>query len=601
MRDLQFEFITEDGSQKMTLAEYHTKDALMEKIGLITTSPANRRSVFMGTTILSYPESILASDYKKRSAFEECERIVSENQLKYFVPQNEVVLSLLNDTEHNLKGFIAPNGVGKSVTGCIDVLLDIVPCDPRWPIFTSHGVNFRPYKGPRTLGGVGIVSYEWNNHVTTIWPQIVRRWTPKFALGEWADGGKGVINWRNNPNIEIAGTPVWFFACSQAQTVFEASAMDIYWWDEQGEEDKFNGANMRLRRRNGRHVMTLTPHKVNGRPDTGAGSWIHKLVRRETTAGLNPKFYHCELAGIPDWVYSERAKKEAFREWIEEPTKNNDTKKLREGRSRIYGEFHESSGLVFDDWNPLKHVIEPFNIPKSWPRYRSIDHGRVNPTACLWAAVSPSGDVFLYREYYRRNLTAGENAQEIIKASGNKRRVWESGVDDLGRIVKRYDEVFSAERYRKTCLDSRSMAKKSDESNRTIGQIYRDAGMVVAPADGQKTDKQVVVAKEFFSIDHDREHYVTKESGAPRIYVFSTLVNFIKEIQGYVNEEVVRTDRSGNRSVSERPREKDDHLMTALLYLLMMNLAYIEEVYQDDEEYVDKQEETMIRDEHGGY
>lgn len=604
MTDLTFEFITEDGVEKMKLAQYHTREDLMAKIGLITTSPADRRTCFMGTTIISYPQKVLDSDSRKRAIFEECDRLVRENQLKFFLPQNEVARMFLNDRTANMKGFIAPNGVGKSTVGCIDVLLDIVPCDPNWPIFKIHGIDYRTYNGPKTLGGVGVCSYEWVNHVTTTWPQIIRRWTPRFALGDYAEGGKGVINWRNNPNIEIAGTPVWFFAASQAQTVFEAAAMDIYWYDEQFEEDKFNGANMRVRRRNGRHLMTLTPHKVAGRPDTGAGSWIHKLVKGETSSGLRTKFYSCDLVGVPDWVYSERAKKEAIREWIEEPTTNNDTKKLREGRSRIYGEFHESSGLVFDDWNPNVHLIDPIDIPKHWPRYRSIDHGRVNPTACLWAAVSPDRDIFLYREYYQRDRTAGENAHAIIKATGNERKLWESFEDELGRRVERYDEIYKSERIRKTCLDSRSMDTKSTESNFTIGQIYRNAGITIISADGQKTDNQVVVAKEFFRIDPERKHYVTGEYGAPRIYIFNNMVNFIKEIQGYVNEEVTRTDRSGNKSISERPRQKDDHLMTALLYLLMMKLPYIEEIYEDESnesESLDKDSESVIRDDHGGY
>lgn len=604
-QDLRYEIITEDGTQKLTLQEYHTKPELMAKIGLVTTPPEGRKTVFMGGTIISFPYSILDKDLKKRSIITECENIVLENPLKFFVPQTESVQMFLNDREHNCKGFVAGNGAGKTTMGCIDVLLDIVPCDPTWPIFTYSGINYRQYRGPLKNGGVGVISYEWSNHQSTIWPQVVRRWTPKFALGDWADGGKGTINWKNCPSVEIAGTPFNFFACSQAQTVFEAAAMDIYWWDEQGEEEKFNGANARVRRRNGRHIFTLTPHRVSGRPDTGAGSWIHKLHSGEVSAGLKVKFYHSDIFGIPDWIFSEQAKKDAYKEWVTEPTANNDIKKLREGRSRLYGDFHQTSGLVFDEWTENIHLIEPFDIPKNWTKYRSIDHGRVNPTACLWAAVSPEGDVYVYREYYKRDRTITENVKGIIEASGNTRQIFEKYVDDSGRVRERFNEKPKKERFRKTVLDSRSMGKKADESNLTVGQMYRDAGIVVQPADGQTTDKQLAVAKEYFTIDWEKKHPITGELGASRIFFFSTLVNFKKELMSYVNEEVTRTDRSGNKSVSERPRQKDDHLMTAMLYLLMERLSYFQDQYDDDDDdddfKIDKTEQDVVRDPYCGY
>lgn len=604
LSDLPFTFITEDGEQRLTIPQYHTKDDLMKKIGLITAPTEGRRTLFVGTTIISLPYEILERDTKRRKLMDELEDMVRDNPLKYFVPQNETALMFLNDTEHNLKGFIAPNGAGKSCVGWIDVLLQICPCDPDWPIFKTHGVRHRRYRGPQPLGGVGVVSYEWNNHITTIWPQIVSRWTPKECLGEYAPGGGSVINWKNNPKVEIAGTPVWFFACSQAQTVFESSAMDIYWWDEQGEENKFNGANMRIRRRNGRHIFTLTPHRVEGRPDTGAGSWIHRMYSGEMKSGLNSKFYGpCSLEDIPDWVYSEDAKKQAYKEWIEEPTTNNDLKKLREGRSRYYGEFHESSGLVFDEFTPGIHVIEPFDIPEDWTKYRAIDHGRVEPTAALWAAVNPTGDIFLYREYYQKDKTVVENAREIIRASGNERVRREAFMTDRGAFCERYEEAIIKERYRRSVLDSRSMSKKTDNSEFTIGDLYKQEGLYVHPADGQPVTIQVPVAKELFRLDNDRPHYITGEKGAPSIYIFSNLKWFLWEINQYTNEMNIRMDRAGNKSVSEKPRAKNDHLMSCLLFLSMMRPVYISgySVVSNVDNLLKRDSDVRLYDKYTGY
>lgn len=600
--DLVFTIITEDGTSKLTVPQYHTRPDLMEKVGLVTTPTAGRSTIFCGTTIISFPNDLLDADKKREAMFRELEEVVRKNPLKYFVPQNDSVLMLLNDTEHNMKGFVAPNGVGKSVTGLVDVLLDIVPCDPSWPIFSVHGVKFRKYRGPRTFGGVGIVSYEWNNHITTIWPQIVKRWTPVDALGEWAEGGPATINWNKNPRIEIAGTPVWFFACSQAQTVFESSALDIYWWDEQGEEAKFNGANMRIRRRHGRHVMTLTPHRVEGRPDTGAGSWIHKMFTGEMTAGLRPKFYTCAIEGIPDWIYSEQAKKDAKKEWIDEPFATGNTKKLREGRSRIYGEFHESSGLVFDEFDPSIHVVKDFPIPEEWTKYRYIDHGRVEPTACIWVAVTPSGEKVIYRDYYKRDRVVSENAIGILEASGNTRRRLDDIVTLSGTSFSVFEEVECGERYRWTKLDSKSMSKKQDNSEFTIGDIYRQAGIRVFPADGQPVTMQASVAKEMFLVDPNKKHLTKESGGGSEIYILESCKDFLWEINRYINETCMRKSRDGSYHQSEKPRAKDDHLMSCLLFMAMDRPIYIpglSRIY-----HVDNDEEVMhnqVVDEITGY
>lgn len=567
--------ITEDGEEKVTLENYSTREDLHKKIGLIAAPPAERRTVFVGTTIASFPHEIIDRDPKRRAVLNELEKIVQENPLKYFLPQATWAVDFLNDTEHNMKCLTAPNGVGKSCVGMIDVLLDICDCDPSWPIFSIHGVKYRRKKGPWSDGGIGVVTYEWDNHKSTIFP-LIKRWTPRDALGDFAEGGKRVINWANNPRMDINGTPVWFRACSQAQTVFEGAAMNLYWWDEQGEEAKFDGANARVRRRNGRHIMTLTPHPVEGRPDTGAGSWIHKLYTGEYTAGLNVKFYEGGLDQVPDWVFAEKSKVEVVREWITEPLARGNMKKYREGLSRVYGQFSESTGLVFDEFSRETHVVEPFDIPTDWTRYRAVDHGRIEPCAVLWGAVNPDGDLFLYREMYEKDRLVSENVKQIIEMSGNK--VISDGHEiegRTGRIMHRYTEQFIKEAYRKTVLDSRSFSKKMDGSTQTIGQLYRQEGLKAEPADGGDSYKQIPICKEYFATDPERKHWRTGEMGAPRIYVFSDLKWFLWEIAKYINEAVNRKSRAGEVSKAERPKALDDHLMSALRFMLMTNPVYV--------------------------
>lgn len=577
-----YTFVTEDGETKCTLKEYHTKDALMEKIGLIAAPPADRKTIFAGTTIYSFPYERLDTDKKLARIVQAVEEMVAKNPLKYFVPQNEKIRDFLNDvSDSSLKVLVAPNGIGKSVAGFIDILLDIIPCDPKWPIFTECGVKWRPYRENRIVHGVGIVTYEWVNHESTIFPQIIQRWTPPEFLGDFKYGGKSTPNWRVNPKMQIGASPVWFHTCSQANTVYESSARHQYWWDEQAEEAKFMGANERVKRRNGRHTMTLTPHKIEGRADTGAGTWIHNVVLGKATYGLNVSVHYSDLASIPDWIFSEKAKKATIKQWVDEPTASGNIKMLREGRARVFGEFHETSGLVFDEVVPTIHFIPPFKVPDNWPKFRTVDHGRVEPCAALCATVSPEGDIIFFREYYEKERLISENVKGIIEASGNK--AVEIGTEfQNGTPIRCYNEERII-RYRWTKFDPRSFSKRMDNSELTIGKFYRKCGLLCQKGSGQPINVMIDVVKEFLKIDPERVHRVTKKAGAPRVYFFATLDNFRREISTYAVEEGYRII-NGQRKIVEVPKSKDDHLMCCMMMMLMEKLAYVEDREMDEDE-----------------
>lgn len=574
--NLVLSVISEDGTQKVTMGEYRTRADLHDKIGLVLAPPTERRTIFCGLTIATFPLSYLDANPRKARMMDELEEVVKANPLKYFVPQADWAVEFLNDVESTMKIVHAPNGTGKSCLGWIDMLLDIVRCRPDWPIFKLHGVRFRSYRKIFMSAGVACVTYEWENHISTIWPQIIRYWTPLKSLGDYAPGGKAIINWKSNPRLEIEGTEVWLHACSQNQTVFEGSARAKFWWDEQGEEDKFNGANMRVRRRQGRHTITCTPHKVKGRYDTGADSFIKKFVTGEMTAGLKVGIYKGGLDEVPSYVFSEEEKRNTKIEWIEEPTRTGNLKKLREGQARVFGDFQESSGLVFDEWAKSIHVIPPMDVPDECTCYRYIDHGRVEPTACLFVAVFPNGDVVAYDEYYQTDRTASENAKAIIAQSGNELHRLPGDVDArTGMLTKRYEERFTTRPFRHSLMDARSMNKKGDDSTMTVGLIYRTNGLRVDGACTEPPYLMVPAAKEYLILDEERTHRITKERGAPVFYVCSNCANFIREIEGFVNEEVTRSTRTGTKK-SERPKQENDHLMTCFLFMAADHPEYIQ-------------------------
>ena len=84
------------------------------------------------------------------------------------------------------------------------------------------------------------------------------------------------------------------------------------------------------------------------------------------------------------------------------------------GKAWREGEWDVFAGQYFKTWRYEKHVCEPFEIPDTWIRFRSIDpSGRDGVTSCHWYALDPDGRVWVYREYYYTGLDHDQHAKAI--------------------------------------------------------------------------------------------------------------------------------------------------------------------------------------------
>ena len=87
----------------------------------------------------------------------------------------------------------------------------------------------------------------------------------------------------------------------------------------------------------------------------------------------------------------------------------------RERRALLHGDWNVFEGQYFTEFSK-ENVIEPFEIPTAYRKYRTIDYG-LDRLACLWIAVSPEGDFYLYREYCESNLPISAAASGILERS----------------------------------------------------------------------------------------------------------------------------------------------------------------------------------------
>ena len=78
-------------------------------------------------------------------------------------------------------------------------------------------------------------------------------------------------------------------------------------------------------------------------------------------------------------------------------------------KALLEGNWDAFEGQVFTEWrdDPAHyidrkntHVIEPFEVPLTWPRFMSFDHGYSKPFAVCWWAMDREGRLYQYREWY---------------------------------------------------------------------------------------------------------------------------------------------------------------------------------------------------------
>lgn len=82
----------------------------------------------------------------------------------------------------------------------------------------------------------------------------------------------------------------------------------------------------------------------------------------------------------------------------------------------LHGDWDIAEGAAFAEFNRSIHVVEPFDIPTDWRRFRAADYGYSTPSAVLWFALDPNYDIlYVYRELYVKGLTAVDLARAILQ------------------------------------------------------------------------------------------------------------------------------------------------------------------------------------------
>ncbi len=152
--------------------------------------------------------------------------------------------------------------------------------------------------------------------------------------------------------------------------------------------------------------------------DCNPGGRTHWILERQRAGSLH--MYHTRHTDNPV-LYNQ-----VTGEITEQGRKSLETLSKLTGvrRARLLeGKWVSSEGQIYSAYDPSLHMVDAFEIPADWARYRVIDFGLKNPFVCQWWALDHDGRAYRYREIYMTGRTVNTHARQINKLSEGERYV----------------------------------------------------------------------------------------------------------------------------------------------------------------------------------
>ena len=548
--------------------------------------------LWLGHELISYPYSAIKADPQLERDLKMLERKKAECELAFFHPHGEAkkgydcgfdlvsMADWINDRSHSVYMNCSPNKVGKTVHAIVKILLKIIPCDPRWEIF-KNGIKYHDWQGPRTMVAFG---YTKDQLKDDLWPAL-QTWVPANELGAYRPRlfqemrTPKIPSWDRGPRVELTcGSKIILLTYDQDAGVCCGTKATEVLANEQMPLQFFWELSQRGRNIEGgmTFVMPYTPHKVEGRADTGASSFLTDMWKGVNTRGHTILRTRISVDDVPDQIYPKQEKIKAYRECVEVPRQTGDQEAIRQGEARYYGIAQQISGLFYPEIDRDIHYVDwTWDDIKSKPKtcYRSMDYGMQNPTACGQFAVFPSGDILMFDEYYRAGMDAVSHAPAIIEHCGNERRlVGEKKDKNSGARYDVYEEVETRQKYFRTWLDWHSF-QTAGGVGRPVSFFFQIGGLKVCESSKLGQEARAQNLRALLKIDPNRKHLVTGKPGAPRIYFSRKCVKMMWEFERCVVDTRVSGGESHN--LKEVKRNVNDHLVDACEYFACASPKYL--------------------------
>lgn len=407
--------------------------------------------------------------------------------------------------------------------------------------------------GKTTCGGI-----EFLYHVTGIYPdwypeehrwkgaikgRIIARDYQKGVgeviipfFDEWLDPGLVSKTVRNPMGIKVKyilknGSVFDILTHEQDVEQFEGWKGHIAWFDEPPPRDRYIATLRGLVDYNGRHWLTLTPLTQ---------PWIYDDIY---TKADNKRIFVATV-NIRE---NEHLSEESIREFEKALTEE-------EKEARIHGKFLHLSGLVYKEFDPDIHVIDPPEIKAGWTRYMAIDPHERTPTAVLWMAVDPNGRHYVYDELSLKDMDIKQIADAIHAQEG-----------ELTAQVRVIDPHM-------------------DKDNAIAGGFNVRKELMRHGVFCERANSDPMLGKARIRQNLAPRYSTILKKSVPNLFISRYCRNTIYEFQHYIWD-----DHRRNRdeySPKEQPKKKNDHFMDCLRYVYNHNPRYIEQETEDEQQTV---------------
>ena len=191
----------------------------------------------------------------------------------------------------------------------------------------------------------------------------------------------------------------------------------------------------------------------------------------------------------------------------------------------LEGDWDAYESSSFPEFNRQVHVIEPFDIPRNWMRFRAADWGYSSPACCLWFAVDYDNNLFVYRELYTKRNTADIFARKVL-------------------------EMEDGEYIRYGILDSSTWSRRGDIGP-SIAETMIQEGCRWRQSD--RSPRSRISGK----VEVHKRLRVDEDTGYPSMFIFSNCLNLIRTLP------MLPVDKNNPEDVDTTA---DDHAYDALRY-----------------------------------
>ena len=205
-----------------------------------------------------------------------------------------------------------------------------------------------------------------------------------------------------------------------------------------------------------------------------------------------------------------------------------------ERKQLLEGDWDTFAGQYFSEFSRAMHVVEPFQIPDSWRKYRAMDEGYNDPFVCLWIALDPKGTAYVYREFVKSKLLTSEQVEEVILRSP------------------------VTEHYEYSVADT-SFWNKAKTERVTPAEIFASKGVPLIQAKKERVNGWKRL-REWLHVYNALDHVTGDHYKTTNLKIFSNCLKAIESIPSMVHDEIHVED------VADHPL---DHVPDALRYWCM--------------------------------